>query len=208
MRVLLLVFLLLLPVALADDDGLQVGTAGDGELQVMFVNSYDQGTAAVPSPEEPPAASGGSGGSSVANVSPAKFYDVLVHMDKSRYTPGATIRAELSLQLNSILNPQNDGVLEYTLISPSGKRLASVVQTVKEGTREKILEYHLPDDAELGQWTLETVWTVPELAPMKSTASFQVMKRQVMSPLVLIALGIIALCIIGAAVIARRRANL
>lgn len=115
---------------------------------------------------------------------PRKYYDVILHVLNKKHQPNDLIEATITLDFQPLNAPQQDGILQYQLITPSHKVLSPIIQTIREGDNQKTITYQLPSDAEIGQWTFITIWTVEDLDPMTAQDVFNVNKPLPFLPII------------------------
>lgn len=177
------ILLLTIHSALADD--LETNTVWGGDAETIF--GYNMGGADYPNTTTIiNYANSGTGGV----ISQSKFYDVICRTLQSTYNENP-VTATCEIKFMGAITPQNDGIIQYWLTTPSEKVLPWKQEMIREGNNVVPLIYNLPAGATPGTYTLHVNWIVPDHDPFTATDTFNVTNGPIINPLQILAGGLL-----------------
>ena len=153
--------------ATADDLQTTMQLGGDTEtiFSLNFAGSEVPDTVIVNN--NVPTGGGGGGGS----MPTPKFYDL--NCQTLRTTVNSqSVQATCNIKYSGATIPQQNGILQYWVVGPDGKKLPWLQQVIKEGSSQQLLSYKLPPDTPAGQYTLVTNWIPQDSDKVQSVNVF------------------------------------
>lgn len=101
-------------------------------------------------------------------------YDIQVTLKDTGLRPGQKLEAELYVDHVGDFPPDQNAVLEYTIIDPEGNKYAVKRETLPEGDYIRTLTYTIPDPAIEGEYVFWVSWAAPQLENIVVETRFSV----------------------------------
>ena len=196
---LFLAALLLVGMVMADD----VETQGHWLASQETWSAFNTGVADMPPGGVTIIQTSGTGGTGGLGV--PKYYDVVCRTIKATYADGP-IDATCSIKLMSRDIPQDDGLLQYWVITPSNKVLPWKQEQIAEGTHENLaLSYNLPANAEEGAYTFVARWITPDVNVITAMDVFNLQHQHLNPTITILVILVGASGIIGIIVLTSKK---